>query len=132
MCRQRESASGRTSRTERGYVQRFPSASVPYDENLARRVRRLLPKAAEKRMFGGIGLMERGHLVAGVSHSDLVVRVPPEETGQWLRQPGVGPMMAGRSMMGWVKVSVKALADEATLAEWVRRSRSVTRAMPPK
>ncbi len=105
---------------------------MPYNEELALRLRKMLPKAIEKRMFGGIGLMERGHLVAGVSHDDLVVRVPPDETKRWLAEPGAHPMMTGKPMTGWVKVSVNSLADDRTLTRWVERSRAATRELPPK
>lgn len=105
---------------------------MPYDDELAARLRRLLPDAREKKMFGGIGLLERGNLVAGVSRSDLIVRVPPEETARWLRAPGAGPMMPGKTMKGWVKVAADALQDERALSDWVRRSRAVVRRLPAK
>jgi TfoX/Sxy family transcriptional regulator of competence genes len=105
---------------------------VAYDEELAKRLRRLLPRATEKRMFGGVGLMERGNLVAGVSHDDLVVRVPPDETARWLRETGAHPMMPGKSMQGWVKVASRAVREEAVLAAWVERSRAYAKTLPAK
>jgi TfoX/Sxy family transcriptional regulator of competence genes len=105
---------------------------VAYDENLAQRLRKLLPTATEKRMFGGMGLMERGNLVAGVSHQDLVVRVPPVETEKWLKEPGAHDMMPGRPMKGWLKVSSSALTSDSALAGWVSRSRLAARKLPPK
>jgi TfoX/Sxy family transcriptional regulator of competence genes len=105
---------------------------VAYDERLAERLRQLLPKATEKRMFGGIGLMERGNLVAGVSHDDLVVRVPPEETARWMREPGAQPMRPDEAMKGWLKVSSRALTKDSTLAAWVERSRAYARTLPAK
>lgn len=105
---------------------------MTYDEALAERVRRLLPGTTEKRMFGGIGLMERGHLVAGISHDDRIVRVPPDEGPRWLKAPGAHPMRSGRGMRGWVKVSAPALREEATLKEWIRRSQALVRGLPPK
>jgi TfoX/Sxy family transcriptional regulator of competence genes len=105
---------------------------MTYDEELAARVRRLLPKADEKRMFGGIGLMEHGHMVAAVTRGDLLLRVPAEETERWLGAPGAGPAMPGRTMRGWVKVRGSALAADRTLAAWVRRSQATTRQLPPK
>jgi TfoX/Sxy family transcriptional regulator of competence genes len=105
---------------------------MAYDEDLARRLRKLLPKATEKRMFGGMGLMERGNLVAGVSHSDLIVRVPPEETARWLKETGAHEMMMGKPMKGWLKVSASALADDGPLTAWVNRSRLAAKKLPPK
>ena len=105
---------------------------MAYDEALAGRVRRMLPGATERRMFGGIGLMERGNLVAGVSHDDLVVRVPSEETARWLREPGAQPMGSGHAMKGWVKVSADAVSTDARLARWVDRSRALAKTLPAK
>ncbi|HTW76840.1 MAG TPA: TfoX/Sxy family protein [Thermoplasmata archaeon] len=105
---------------------------MPFNESLAVRLRVLLPDAVERRMFGGVGWMERGHLIAGVSHDDLIVRVPPDETARWLRSPGAKPMMEGRAMKGWLKVSVRALDDPRALVRWVERSRAATRTLPPK
>ena len=98
---------------------------MSFDEDLARRLRQLLPEAVEKSMFGGIGLMERGHLIAGVLQSDLLVRVPGEETEEWLRKPGAHRKTSGRAMNGWVMVSARALDEDPALANWVRRSRAI-------
>ncbi len=105
---------------------------MPYDTRLAERARRLLPGASETRLFGGIGLLERGHLVVGVSRDDLVVRVPLEETARWLRAPGAHPMRGGKGLQGWVKVSATALVSDAALLEWVRRAQTVVGGLPEK
>lgn len=103
-----------------------------YDRELADRIRRLLPTATEKQMFGGMGLMERGNLVAGVSGDDLIVRVPPEETPTWLDKPGAHGMFPGKAMKGWVRVSSGALQDDAVLARWVSLSRATVKRLPAK
>ena len=105
---------------------------MAFNERLATRLRKLLPQATERRMFGGIGLMERGHLVAGVLGDDLIVRVPAEETAQWLARPGTRAMVAARPMRGWVRVAGRSVARAPELAAWVERSRDVTRRLPPK
>jgi TfoX/Sxy family transcriptional regulator of competence genes len=105
---------------------------VAFDEALAARLRQLLPDSEERRLFGGMCLMERGHLVAGVVGPDLIVRVPPEETSTWLKAPGAHPMRESRGMAGWLKVDARSLKDDASLAGWVRRSRAFTRRLPPK
>ena len=105
---------------------------MTYDQKLAGRIRKLLPRAREHRMFGGIGLMERGHLVAGVSRDDLIVRVPAGETSRWLKEPGARPMMMKRPMKGWVKVSATALSDDAVLKAWINRSRALVESLPSK
>jgi TfoX/Sxy family transcriptional regulator of competence genes len=105
---------------------------MTFDQSLAERLRRLLPKATEKRMFGGMGLLENGNMVAGVSRDDLVVRVLPEETDRFLHEPGAHEMMPGRPSKGWVKVRAAAVSEETQLRRWVERSRAFVRKLPPK
>ncbi len=69
---------------------------MTYDEGLAERLRDLLPAATEKRIFGSVGWMERGHLVVGVWQDDLIARVPPADTAAALKERGVKPFTAGK------------------------------------
>jgi TfoX/Sxy family transcriptional regulator of competence genes len=51
---------------------------MAYDENLAERVRAALAGRAdvvEKRMFGGVAFMVRGHMSCGILASTLMVRL---------------------------------------------------------
>jgi TfoX/Sxy family transcriptional regulator of competence genes len=106
---------------------------VAYDEGLAERIRDLLPKATEKKMFGGVAWMERGNLVAGVWKESLIARVPAEETAKALKEKGVSPFdVTGRPMRGWVLVEAEAVAEEPELKEWVERSRAYVRTLPAK
>ncbi|MHB8585079.1 MAG: TfoX/Sxy family protein [Thermoplasmatota archaeon] len=112
---------------------------MAYDEKLAERIRALCPKAVEKKMFSGVGWMERGNLVIGImgdkmgDGSSIIVRVPPETTDSVLREPGVGPMIQqGRPMKGWVLVNAKQVAKKPQLVAWLERSRKVVATLPPK
>ena len=106
---------------------------MAYDEGLAERLRDLLPKAAEKKMFGGVAWMERGHLVAGVWKDSLIARVAPDETAQAVKEAGVSAFaVTGRPMKGWVLVDPEAIAEEPELQAWVERSRACTRTLPAK
>jgi hypothetical protein len=54
---------------------------MAYDEGLAERIRGVLDErldVAEKKMFGGIAFMMRGHMCVGVVKGDLMVHVDPE------------------------------------------------------
>ena len=56
---------------------------MAYDEGLAERLRDALADrddVAEKRMFGGIAFMVRGHMSVGVVKDDLCARVGPQVT----------------------------------------------------
>lgn len=106
---------------------------MAYDEGLAERVRDVLPKLQEKRMFGGVAWMERGHLVAGIWKDSLIARVPPDDTPKTLKEPGVKPFdVTGKPMRGWVLVEAEAIAEEPNLKSWVERSRRFVRTLPAK
>ncbi|MHB1262331.1 MAG: TfoX/Sxy family protein [Thermoplasmatota archaeon] len=113
---------------------------MAFDEGLAERIRDTVPKATEKKMFGGIGWMERGNLVVGLmaqgSMSDvdaIIVRCRPEETASLLKEPGVRPFeQRGKAMQGWVLVEAEAVAEEPELQAWVERSRKFVRTLPAK
>jgi len=54
---------------------------VAYDEDLAERVRGVLPAGAavtERQMFGGLAFMLGGHMFCGVVKDILMVRLGPD------------------------------------------------------
>ncbi len=77
---------------------------MPFDEELAGRVRRALGRRrglVEKKMFGGVAFLLNGNMCVGVHTSDLIVRVPPEETEMVLAQPHTKRFdLTGRPMKG--------------------------------
>ena len=113
---------------------------MAFDEGLAERIREHVPKATEKKMFGGIGWMERGNLVVGLmaqgSMSDvdaIIVRCPAAETSQVLTEPGVRPFeQRGKAMQGWVLVEAEAVAEDPELKAWIERSRRFVKTLPAK
>ena len=113
---------------------------MAYDEGLAERIREHVPKAVEKKMFGGIGWMEKGNMVVGLMASGsmsevdaLMVRCPPEETKRLLKERGVRPFtMRGKAMQGWALVAAEAVAEDPELKAWIDRSRKYVRTLPPK
>lgn len=106
------------------------------DETLAARIRQCLSRRRnieEKRMFGGVGFLLKGHMLAGVWKTSLVARVGPAQYESALREPSVSEFnITGRSMTGWVLVRSEALQDEAALSEWLERCLSFVRTLPPK
>jgi TfoX/Sxy family transcriptional regulator of competence genes len=50
---------------------------VAYDQDLADRVRAVLPAEAitERQMFGGLAFMLAGHMVCGIVNDNLMVRL---------------------------------------------------------
>ena len=58
---------------------------MAFDEATVDRVRSLLegsPGYAERRMFGGLTFMVRGHMCCGVIKDELMVRVGPEQNDE--------------------------------------------------
>ena len=108
---------------------------MAYDEDLADRVRAVLPAAeavTERQMFGGLAFMLGGHMFCGVVQDTLMVRLGPEGADRALNQPHVRPMdFTGRPMTGMVFVEPGGLHG-AALREWVTAAAAFARALPPK
>jgi TfoX/Sxy family transcriptional regulator of competence genes len=106
---------------------------MAYDEDLAERVREVLPAAVtERRMFGGLAFMLGGHMFCGVVKETLMARLGPEAADHALDQPHVRPMdFTGRPMRGMVFVEPAGLAGPA-LRHWVDAAADYARSLPPK
>jgi len=109
---------------------------MAYDPGLAERVAATfaslgLAHARQKNVFGGRGFMlgkSTGVIVWG---DGLLVKTPPNEYADALREPGTTPFAPDgeRPMSTWVVVPAEAVADDPQLEEWVRRGvRAVRRA----
>ncbi|MFN7941074.1 MAG: TfoX/Sxy family protein [Thermoanaerobaculia bacterium] len=106
------------------------------DEKLAARARAALADRAdveEKRMFGGLAFMVRGHMACGVVGDQLMVRVGPENHERALRLAHAHEMkFTGRPMRGFVVVDPKGVATLKSVAPWVRRGVEFVTSLPPK
>jgi TfoX/Sxy family transcriptional regulator of competence genes len=110
---------------------------MPYDEDLANRVRELTAAErglTEKKMFGGLAFLINGNMAVGVSgQGGLMVRVEPAETPTLLAKPHARPFeMRGREMQGWLRVEAEGLRTKRQLEPWVRRGVSYARSLPAK
>jgi len=110
---------------------------MPYDEDLANRLRELLAgegPVTEKKMFGGLAFLLNGHMSVSASRNGgLLARIDPADTESALKRPHVARMeMGGRSMDGWITVAPEGLTTEAELAAWVDRSVAYVKTLPPK
>jgi hypothetical protein len=109
---------------------------MAYDEELAERVRDLViaEQPVEQKMFGGIAFLIGGHMAVSVSgQGGLLLRVPPERTGELLEQPGAAEFTMGNRppMAGWLRVSPDVL-DARTLKRWVKIGIDHAKSLPPK
>ena len=110
---------------------------MPYDEDLANRIRELLADVAdvtEQRMFGGLAFLIGGNMsVAASGQGGLMLRVDPEDTEELLAKPHTRPFeMRGREMRGWLRVDSEGVRTKRQLAPWVKRGVSYARSLPAK
>src|SRR5215470_14582660 len=90
------------------------------DEDLGARVRAMLAGAGavrETKMFGGIGFMLNGNMVAGASKRGLLVRVGKDRQKDALAWPATRMMeMRGRIMEGYVYLDPPGTTEAAVRA----------------
>ena len=105
------------------------------DRELAARVRAALAGTGdirEVRMFGGIGFMLDGNLIAAASRRGLLLRVGKDRQAEALAQSDARPMvMRGRTMEGYIYVDPPALNKEA-VRNGMRLAVAHVQTLPPK
>ncbi len=110
---------------------------MPYDEDLAHRIRALIagePDITERRMFGALAFLVGGNMsVAASGQGGLMVRVDPKDTAGLLARPHARPFeMRGRTMQGWLRVDADGLRTKRQLEPWVTRGVAYARSLPAK
>jgi TfoX N-terminal domain len=109
---------------------------VPYDEDLANRIRSLIAaedRMTEKKMFGGLAFLIRGNMsVSASGQGGLLLRCDPVQTNSLLRKPHARPFqMRGRVMEGWLRVAPEGVRTKRQLEPWVARAVAYARSLPP-
>ena len=109
---------------------------MAYDEALAERIRNALRNrhgVTERKMFGGIAFMLRGHMFAGILDDTLMARVGPQNYERALSENGVRKMdFTGRPMRGYVFVEAQAVQSDADLKRWLERCAEFVGTLPAK
>ena len=109
---------------------------MPYDEDLADRLRALLagrPEVHEQKMFGGLCFMLNGNMACGILGSEMVVRVGRENLEHALSQPHSRPFdMTGRPIRSFVYVAAEGIATSEGLEDWAGKGITYAAALPPK
>jgi TfoX/Sxy family transcriptional regulator of competence genes len=110
---------------------------MPYDEDLANRIRELVlsePGVVEQRMFGGLAFLVNGNLsVSASGRGGLMLRVDPAEADALLGKPYAKPFeMRGRAMQGWLRVEAEGVASKRQLERWVARGMRYAQSLPSK
>ena len=108
---------------------------MAYDEKLADRVRDILEEeegVTERKMFGGLAFMVRGHMACGIVGDDLMLRLGAEGAETALERPHVRPMdFTGKPLTGMVFVGAEGLRG-AALRRWVGKAVLFVGGLPPK
>jgi TfoX/Sxy family transcriptional regulator of competence genes len=87
---------------------------------------------SEVKMFGGIGFMLNGKLVAAVSKRGLLLRVGKDRYHDALAWPGAAPMeMRGRTMEGYVYIDPPVPMNGA-LKAWLDEAVAFVKSLPVK
>src|SRR5688572_11756697 len=109
---------------------------MAYDEGLAERVRGVLEErgpVSERRMFGGLAFLVRGHMAVGIVKDELMVRVGPEAYAHALSEPHARAMdFTGRPMKGLLFVSPEGLESDTDLERWIERGFGYAASLPAK
>lgn len=108
---------------------------MPFDENLADRIRKLLKNEdiIEKKMFGGLCFMHRGNMLCGVEKNRLMLRVGPSQYEKALSLEHASPMnFTGTPLKGFLFVALAGLKTESQLKAWLKRGLNFTNTLPEK
>jgi TfoX/Sxy family transcriptional regulator of competence genes len=109
---------------------------MSYDEKLAERARAVLDSrndVIEKKMFGGLAFLVRGHMCCGIVDRDLMVRVGPDGYESALEHAHTRPMdFTGKPLRGMVYVATEGLRTAAALRVWIDRGVRFVITLPPK
>lgn len=88
---------------------------------------------AERKMFGGIAFLHRGHMVGGMHRGGAMFRVGKGNEPAACAVPGVAVMaMAGRPMPGMVECAAGVAADPAARARLLDIACGFVAALPDK
>ena len=92
---------------------------MSYDEKLAERTRAILDSrddVVEKKMFGGLAFLVRGHMCVGIVDRELMVRIGPDAYESALAEAHARPMdFTGKPLRGTVYVGAAGLRSEASI-----------------
>lgn len=109
---------------------------MTYDEGLAERVRGAMDHlhgVSEKKMFGGLAFMVRGHMAVGVVKDELMLRVGPEACSFLMGKPHARAMdFTGRPMNGFLFVDAAGLSEDHDLDHWLGHAVEYALSLPPK
>lgn len=109
---------------------------MAYDEGLAQMMREDFQDVdgiTEKKMFGGLCFLYRGHMVCGVHKGGGMFRPGKEREAEALEIEGSAPLsFTGRPMGGMIDASEDAIAIDEKRRKWIELSLANAKSLPPK
>jgi len=110
---------------------------VPYDQELADRIRELIAGQSgvtEMKMFGGLAFLIGGNMaVAASGEGGILVRADPAASDELVASTNARLMeMRGREMPGWLRVDPEHVRTKRELARWVAIGTAYARSLPAK
>jgi len=88
----------------------------------------------QKKMFGGLCLLHRGNMVAGIMKDGrLMLRVGKERHQEALSRPHAHEMdFTGKPMAGMIYLDEAGFSEDADLKSWLDLALAFTSSLPPK
>jgi hypothetical protein len=109
---------------------------MAYDEGVAERLRDQFVdrhNIQEKKMFGGLAFMHRGHMLVGIIGDTLMARVGPAEYTDALKYPHVREMdFTGKPMKGCIYLDPAGIESDADLNTWLGLCLRFNESLPSK
>jgi TfoX/Sxy family transcriptional regulator of competence genes len=110
---------------------------VPYDEELASRIRELVgdePGLTEQKMFGGLAFLIGGNMaIAASGQGGILVHADPDDSDSLVASTEAHLMeMRGKEMRGWLRVDSEHVATKQQLTKWVELGTGYARSLPAK
>ena len=109
---------------------------MAYNEQLAERIRAVFMKrkgVTEKKMFGGLTFLLRGHMCCGIADDDLVLRLGTAQGEQAVKKAHVRVCdFTGRPMKGMVLVGPGGYTTDRALQHWVQQAADFVSSLPAK
>jgi TfoX/Sxy family transcriptional regulator of competence genes len=109
---------------------------MAYNEKLAERIRRQLSgrtDITERKMFGGLAFMVKGHMCCGIVGDELMVRVGRENYEIALKEEHTREMdFTGKPLRGMIYVAAPGLASVKQLRKWIERGLQLAVTLPDK
>ena len=109
---------------------------MAYDEHTADRIRKALAGKAdfeEKKMFGGVAFMVRGHMTVGINKTSLMVRIGKDNHDEFVALPHAHVMdFTKKPMRGFLFVDPDGYQTDADLGAWLGRALEFNATMKAK